>query len=102
MIDSSKQSVESSEAEHKENSEAQCDQCSYKCENEGMLINHMSKKHENCYFCNLCAEYFGTIKSLEFHNRYFHNLNNSSSESESEEVVQKDKGQMKQLERKNK
>ena len=42
MMDSCKQSVESSEAEHKENSWAQCDQCSYACENEDMLNNHMS------------------------------------------------------------
>ena len=95
MMDSFKQSVESFEAEHEENSEAQCDQCSYKCENEDMLINHMSKKHENCYSCNLCAEYFVTNTSLEFHNSYFHNLKNSSSESESEEVEQKDKERIK-------
>ena len=92
MLDSSKQSVESSEADQQDNTEAQCDICSYKCENEDLLINHMSKKHVESYSCNLCAEYFGTNKSLRCHNKYFHNVKHSSSESESEsdQVVQTD------------
>ena len=45
MLNSSKSSETSSEVEYKNNTEAQCDQCLYKCENEDLLISHMSKKH---------------------------------------------------------
>ena len=60
MLDKSKQSVESIEAEYEGNTTSQCDQCSHRCENEDMLITHTNKKHEESYSCSLCNEYFGT------------------------------------------
>ena len=89
MLDKSKQSVESVEAEYEGNTTSQCDQCSYQCENEDMLITHMIKKHEESYSCSLCDEYFGTKSSLAFHNKYFHNIKNYSSERESIQVAKK-------------
>ena len=89
MLDKSKQSVESVEAEYEGNTKSQGDQCSYRCENEDMFITHMIKKHEESYSCSLFDEYFGTKSSLAFHNKYFHNIKNYSSESESDQVAKK-------------
>ena len=90
MLNTSKSSETSSEVEYKNNSEAQCDQCSYKYENEELLISHMSKKHEDSYSCNLCGECSGTNNSLKSHNKYFHNIKSYSSESECDSIAEKD------------
>ena len=62
-----------------------------------MLITHMSKKHDESYSCTLCDEYFGTKSFLAFHNKYFHNIKNYSSEKEADQLPQKDSDEMKQV-----
>ena len=102
MLNSSKSSETSSELEYKNNSEVQCDQCSYKCEDEDLLISHMGKKHEDSYSCNLCGECFGTNNCLKSHNKYFHNIKSYSSESEFNSIAEKDNDNKKQQKHKKK
>ena len=62
-----------------------------------MLTTHMGKKHEESYSCTLCDKYFGTKSSLAFHNKYFHNIKNYCSESETHQLAPKDGKEMQQL-----
>ena len=90
MLESSKSSVKSSEEAQKDDNIVQCDQCSFRCENEDSLITHMSKDHEECYSCDLCGEYFGTNNSLQDHNKHTHSKKNYINESESDDVTNTD------------
>ena len=88
LLDNSKSSAESSTAANKTEISIDCDICDFKCENEKLMITHMSDEHEECYSCYLCANYFGTKQSLKHHNKLEHNDIYNLTESEGEDSVQ--------------
>ena len=47
----------------------------------------MSKEHQKCPSCDLCATYFGNKKLLNDHNKEMHTETGKESESEHEEQV---------------
>ena len=53
-----------------------CDECSFKCNNEWEMIRHMSKEHEETLkqycSCDNCATYFATRHLLKIHNEKEH------------------------------
>ena len=71
MIDSSKSPVKYGPAQ-KENNVIKCDHCSFKCEKEEIMVTHVREDHEECPYCYFCEEYFGTDKSLKYHNKQNH------------------------------
>ena len=84
----------------------QCDLCDFNCENENIMIAHMSDKHETHYSCDLCGRYFGTHRSQVEHNKATHEENCDFTESESEDMIQtkgiEDKKHQKEKKQKNK
>ena len=74
-VHNSKASEITSGAETKTDLSVQCDLCEFNCENENTMIAHMSDKHETCYSCDLCGQYFGTPRSQAEHNKATHKEN---------------------------
>ena len=105
-IHNSKASEITSGAETKTDSSVQCDLCEFNCENENIMIAHMSDKHETRYSCDLCGWYFGTHRSQVEHNKATHKENYDFTESESEDMIQtkgtEDKKHQKEKKQKNK
>ena len=72
LLDDSKASAMSSTEENQNEISTNCDICDFKCENEKLLITHMSEEHEECHSCYFCGKYFGTKRSLKYHNEITH------------------------------
>ena len=89
LLDDSKASASSSTESSLNEMSTKCDICDFKCENEKLLITHMSEEHEECHSCYFCGKYFGTKRSLKCHNEviHFENKNYKLTEIESEETV---------------
>ena len=89
LLDDSKASAMSSTEANQNEISTNCDICDFKCENEKLLITHMSEEHEECHSCYFCGKYFGTKRSLKYHNEviHFENKNYNFTESKSEETV---------------
>ena len=68
ILDSSRSSVKSG-TEQTENYIIEFDHCTFRCENDELMVTPVRKDHEECQYCYFCGEYFGTEFFLQDHNR---------------------------------
>ena len=55
MLDSPKSSLKSVTVQKENNIE--CGYCSFKCENDKLMVTHVRKDHEECQCCYFCGDY---------------------------------------------
>ena len=51
------------------------------------MIRHISRSHEKCPSCDICAKYFGTNKLLEDHNMKTHIEKDIITDNDREDVA---------------